>query len=265
MHLQENHNTFFMISKTDILQKLWAKQQIGSNDVDYHLWGQKRELLRQMANISHCCLFTVDVFKNSYDFASSGFSDLFGYKQEWLNSIEKQGDFFEDMAHPDDLEKLMKMQIDHSHFIYGLAPQDRNDYSNTYKFRMRNSKKKYLNVMSRQRVIQQDTNGKAWIILGEVNILPDQKPSGDVQGITVNLKTGQIIYPLDQININTYLSDREIEILRLIQSGYLSKEIAGKLYISLNTVNNHRKNILRKLQVENSIEAINEAAKKGFL
>ena len=254
-----------MNSKTDIIQKLWAKQQISSNDVDYHLWGQKRKLLRQMADLSHSCLFAVDVFKGRYDFATSGFSYLFGYKPEWLNLIEKQGDFFEDMVHPDDLNKLMKMQIDHSHFIYSLDPQNRNDYSNTYKFKMRNSQKKYLNVMSRQRVIQQDANGKAWIILGEVNILPDQRPLEDVQGITVNLKTGQIIYPQNNINNDTSLSDREIEILRLVQSGYLSKEIAGKLCISLNTVNNHRKNILRKLQVANSIEAINEAAKRGFM
>jgi len=254
-----------MNSKTDILQKLWAKQQISSNDVDYPEWWEKRELLRQMAHLSHSCLFTIDVFMGRYDFASSAFSDLFGYKPEWLSSIEKQGDFLEDMAHPDDLDKLMTMQIAHSNFIYGLNPQNRNDFSNSYEFRMRNSQKRYLNVMSRQRVIQQDANGKAWIILGEVNILPDQRPLEDVQGITVNLKTGQIIYPLNRISNESSLSDRESEILKLVQLGYLSKEIAGKLCISLNTVNNHRKNILRKLQVANSIEAINEVAKRGFM
>lgn len=252
-------------NKANIVKQLWDKQQIGSHDVDYSLWGQRRELLRQMADLSHSCLFTVDVFMGRYDFASSEFSGLFGYKPEWINSIEKHGDFFEDMVLSDDLDKLMKMQIDHSHFIYSLDPQERNDYSNTYKFRMRNSQKKYLNVMSRQRVIQQDANGKAWIILGEVNILPDQRPLDDVQGITVNHKTGQIIYFQNNINNDTFLSDREIEILKLVQLGYLSKEIAGKLCISLNTVNNHRKNILRKLQVANSIEAINMVAKMGFL
>jgi len=250
---------------TNIIQRLWAKQQIGSNDVDYHVWGQKKELLRQVADLSHSFLFTVDVFLGRYDFASSGFSELFGYKPEWLNSIEKQGDFFEDMTHPDDLNELTKIQIDHSRFIYSLDPQNRNDYSNTYKFRMRNSQKKYLNVMSRQRVIQQDANGKAWIILGEVNLLPDQRPLDSVQGITVNLKTGQIISPSNNINNDTSLSDREIEILKLVQSGYLSKEIAGKLCISLNTVSNHRKNILRKLQVANSIEAINAAINNAIL
>ena len=254
-----------MNSKTDIVQKLWAKQQIGSNDVDYHVWGQKRKLLKQVADLSHSCLFTVDVFKGRYDFASSAFSELFGYKQEWLNSIEKQVDFFEDMTHPDDLDGLIKMQIGHSHFIYSLAPQSRNDYSNIYKFRIRNSQKKYLNVISRQRVIQQDVNGKAWIIMGEVNILPDQRTLSGVQKITVNLKTGQIIDAANNIDNETTLSGREIEILRLVKTGYLSKEIAGKLCISLNTVNNHRKSILRKLQASNSIEALNEAAKRGML
>jgi DNA-binding CsgD family transcriptional regulator len=254
-----------MNSGTDILQKLWAKQQIGRDDVNYHEWRQKKELLRQMASLSHSCLFTVDVFLGRYDFASSGFSEFFGYKPEWLNSIEKQGDFFEEMTHPDDRGQLVNMQIDHAYFIYGLDPQYRNDYSNTYKFRMRNAQNKYLNVMSRQRVIQQDANGKAWIVMGEVNILPDQRPLDEVQGITVNLKTGHI-FPISQaIGHDTSLSKREIEILKLVQSGCLSKEIADRLCLSLNTVNNHRKNILRKLQVANSIEALNVATKKGLL
>ncbi len=253
-----------MNAATGILQKLWAKQQIGNNDVDYHLWGQKRELLRELAGLSHSCLFTVDVFKGRYDFASPAFSTLFGYKPEWLNSIQKQGDFFEDMAHPDDLDELIKMQIDHSRFIYSLAPENRNDYSNTYQFRMRNSQKKYLNVMSRQRVIQQDRNGKAWIILGELSILPDQRPLNAVQAMTVNLKTGQLICHRPDAG-QSLLSERELEVLELVRSGLSSKEIAGRLCISLNTVNNHRKNILRKLQVANSFEAISEVTRRGLM
>lgn len=238
---------------------MWSRQQICSRDVDYNYWNRKKELLQQMSRISRSCLFTVDVFRGRYDFASSGFSDLFGYNQEWLNSIEKHGNFLEDMIHPDDLEILIKMQIDHSHFIYSLEPQHRNDFSNTYTFRMQNSGKKYLNVLSRQRVIQQDVNGKAWIVLGEVNILPDQRPLDDVRKITVNLKTGDTVQSENHFGHVTSLSKREIEILRLIRMGYLSKEIAEKLCISLNTVNNHRKKIHAKLQVSNSVEAINAA------
>lgn len=46
------------------------------------------------------------------------------------------------------------------------------------------------------------------------------------------------------------LSPREVEVLRLITCGYINKEIADKLNISLTTVISHRKNIMKKLGVK---------------
>ena len=43
------------------------------------------------------------------------------------------------------------------------------------------------------------------------------------------------------------LSDREIEVMALIVQGFINKEIADKLHISLSTVITHRKNIMDKL------------------
>ena len=61
------------------------------------------------------------------------------------------------------------------------------------------------------------------------------------------------------------VTKREKEILILIRQGFLSKEIAYKLNLSIYTVNNHRKNILAKLNVDNAIEAINKAENFGIL
>ena len=61
------------------------------------------------------------------------------------------------------------------------------------------------------------------------------------------------------------LTKREKEILLLIRQGFLSKEIAYKLNLSIYTVNNHRKNILAKLNVDNVIEALNRAESFGIL
>ena len=47
----------------------------------------------------------------------------------------------------------------------------------------------------------------------------------------------------------TGLSPREIEVLKLVALGYLNKEIADKLSISINTVLTHRKNISSKLGI----------------
>jgi len=46
------------------------------------------------------------------------------------------------------------------------------------------------------------------------------------------------------------LSNREIDVLKLITQGFINKEIADKLNISLNTVLSHRKNIMSKLGIK---------------
>jgi DNA-binding NarL/FixJ family response regulator len=51
------------------------------------------------------------------------------------------------------------------------------------------------------------------------------------------------------------LSQREIEILKLLAGGKQNAEIARDLFISPNTVRNHISNILAKLQMSNRIEA----------
>jgi DNA-binding NarL/FixJ family response regulator len=49
------------------------------------------------------------------------------------------------------------------------------------------------------------------------------------------------------------LSDRELEIVHLILQEMSNKEISSKLFISVHTVNNHRKNIFKKLNVNNVV------------
>ena len=80
----------------------------------------------------------------------------------------------------------------------------------------------------------------------------------------INRKTG-LILASTVILAEPQLTKREKEILILIRQGFLSKEIAYKLNLSIYTVNNHRKNILAKLNVDNAIEAINKAENFGIL
>jgi len=61
------------------------------------------------------------------------------------------------------------------------------------------------------------------------------------------------------------ITKREKEILYLIGAGFSTKQIASKLFISINTVQTHRSNLLRKLQVKNSMELIREVSKAFWL
>ena len=61
------------------------------------------------------------------------------------------------------------------------------------------------------------------------------------------------------------LTDRELEVLALVARGKANKEIATMLFISENTVKNHVRNILEKLQLHSRMEAVMYAVREKLL
>jgi DNA-binding NarL/FixJ family response regulator len=61
------------------------------------------------------------------------------------------------------------------------------------------------------------------------------------------------------------LTDRELDILRYVARGRLNREIANELYISENTVRNHIRNILDKLQMHSRMEAAMYAVRQRLI
>jgi len=70
---------------------------------------------------------------------------------------------------------------------------------------------------------------------------------------------------LDQSGLVEPLSDREIEVLQLIAGGLTNREIAEHLFLSLNTVKVHTRNIYGKMGVHNRTQAVTNAREKGLL
>jgi len=61
------------------------------------------------------------------------------------------------------------------------------------------------------------------------------------------------------------LTERELTVLRLVASGASNAEIAENLFISVNTVKTHLRNILQKLQLENRTQAATYAVQHGLI
>ena len=73
-------------------------------------------------------------------------------------------------------------------------------------------------------------------------------------------------FPDDELlAIGNPLSDREFEIVRLIESGLSSEEVAEKLFLSVHTVNTHRRNILDKTGKESMSEMIYDFKERRLL
>jgi DNA-binding CsgD family transcriptional regulator len=65
--------------------------------------------------------------------------------------------------------------------------------------------------------------------------------------------------------ITNTLTAREIEILKFLAQGYTSKKISEACEISVLTVQTHRRNMLKKMQLLNSHQLIGHAYKQGLL
>ena len=74
-----------------------------------------------------------------------------------------------------------------------------------------------------------------------------------------------VIEKLEQIDEPSVLTTRERQILSLIATGTSNREIAERLGVSFKTVDNHRTNLMRKLNVHSVAELLSYALREGLL
>ncbi len=83
--------------------------------------------------------------------------------------------------------------------------------------------------------------------------------SGDLtQEFAQTYHKGQLSTPSEPLTV------REREVLKLVAEGISSKEIANLLFISVRTVENHRANIMRKLNIRSTANLIKYAIRRGY-
>lgn len=73
------------------------------------------------------------------------------------------------------------------------------------------------------------------------------------------LKSDEIANPKE------ILSKREIEILKMFADGYINKEIADRLFISIRTVESHKNHIMQKLNLKTQVELVKFAIKHNLV
>ena len=68
----------------------------------------------------------------------------------------------------------------------------------------------------------------------------------------------------EESSVFTVLSDREREVLQLLAEGHTTKKIASKLFVSVKTVETHRRNIMGKLELHSVAELTKYAVREGL-
>ena len=127
--------------------------------------------------------------------------------------------------------------------------------------RMKDTFGNYRNTLHRIFYVSYPSSNNLWLTLC---LYTPALPGTGQNGQIVNSATGQV-QMLDNQKAGRILSDRETQVLRLIDNGLTSKQIAGTLSISIHTVNRHRQEIHSKLNVKSAIEACHVAKSLNIL
>lgn len=160
------------------------------------------------------------------------------------------------LMHPEDLPDKRLLEYEYFKFVDPLDGAGKTSYKASCRIRMRCRSGEFVPIENSTQVLYPSPGGKIWLILCRYALSQQPAPAAGISPSIVCCNTGEVkplCFDSDRLNI---LTPREKEILVLIKRGRLSKQIAFELGISINTVNRHRQNIIEKLSVSNSAEAV---------
>ncbi len=206
-------------------------------------------------------------FQDDYSYIFAGaFGSVLGLKTEssFIDSAFEEDIF--NKIHPDDLLERNVLELRYFHYLMTLPPEERCKYSTYSYIRAYNGDGAYRYITHRTYFLTSLSNGVMWLALCVYSPCIEQLTRQGIEGKIVNNENGEVLPIAKYIECDKMiLSDREVEILKEIALGKGSKEIASELYISPYTVYRHRQNLIRKLKVANSAEAVKTALLMGLI
>lgn len=194
-----------------------------------------------------------------FEYVSKNFKACIGLDSELL---EQQGmRYFWSRIHPEDLEKWLTALNQLMEFTLGnINEEDRNKANYTWNYRFKNADDAYVNIVQNTTPLAFDSLGKPIIGLAHYTVLhPDLKMDISASAKILNDKDEyETVYfnNFSQKLLSGGISNRERDVIRLLVLNYSSKEISEKLNISPHTVDTHRRNILKKLNISSTGELI---------
>ena len=217
--------------------------------------------------------FLLDYSTRKYIYMDPACFDLTGYTADYF--METGLEEYISKWHPDDFHILdTKVFYDSMNFLKTVSPESYKDYIFSYNYRVLNAKNEYVTVLQRFSYL---TVGEQ-VPVGVIGVAFDithykndttivhtiERPSV-YENSTVNELVFKKIHPVYAREEGRVLTQKEIQILKAIAKGFASKQIADEMSLSINTVHNHRRNMLAKTGCKSSSELINYAIRHGLV
>ena len=199
-----------------------------------------------------------DFSKKGFVFVHKSCKSVTGFSSKYFTDAGLES--FLEKIHEDDFEKINgEIFLENFKVLQEINPQEMYNYIFSHSYRLKNKEGKYSTILQRFSYLLSPQNKP----LGAIGYLTD---------ITMCSNGRQMVHRIEHVNKgqtqnskeiiheqhfyhdpeDKMISKREMEVLKWISEGLSSKQVAAKLMISVNTVNNHRKKMLQKTSCTNT-------------
>ena len=217
------------------------------------------------AGLVYYYIFNFETYK--FDFVSDGVRIILGIEPESFTL-----EYFFSILNPEDIDKMHEKEAVVLDFFNKLSKEEMPLYKASYLMRLRHTDGNYKTILHQSKTINISLEGKIQQVLGihtdisYLNIHFDHKISfiGNKRQSYFAIETTA---PCEFVEnkFKEQFTKREIEILATIAKGNSFTEIADLLDISPNTINTHKKNIMRKAGCKSSPELIARCIREGVI
>lgn len=220
------------------------------------------ESIKRYKPIGNQFVYVASYFTNDFPipYLSTGVKRILGYDPQEIKDLS----FFYDRIHPEDLESVKERTANAIDALSGKSGIKLHDHVFHISYRMEHKNGSYVNVQRQTGLLTRDENYNMLTSFGIYTDVSHLTNSSEVHSMMSGPEIPGFNFETPESNSNPNFTKREREIIDELAMGLSSKEIADKLFIAKETVNTHRRNMLRKAGVNNSTNLIAYVFKNGF-
>lgn len=204
--------------------------------------------------VSSCVIWILDIRTGMFSYLSNNTLECFGYHYQYF--VDSGYRFIEKNKHQEDKNgSLRKLLCERGRYYTAALFQE--NFSLTEEYRIIKADQHIVKIREHSMVYKKNPTGGITHLIGSSMCISENRNS------LRKYVPANVTDTMDENNC--HLSNRELEIVKLISEGKNSKTIAEQLFISYHTVTTHRKKINEKMKVRNSGELIRYAICNGLI
>lgn len=207
-----------------------------------------------------------------FDYMSESVKEVLGFTAEEMDVPTLMNN-----VHPEDQSWFLMFERKVIEFSQQLEPKHIPDYKYRFDFRMNKKHGGHVRILNQVVALEYDETGAVFRTFGVHTDITHLKPEGrpilsfiglNGQPSFIDVEVGEMEYKgvADLTGrLPDELTSREKQVLILLISGMISKEIAEVLNIGKQTVESHRKNMMNKANARNTAELVAKAVRSGWV